>query len=238
MDLLDPAKIRKDRKTSETETADRINKLAAEESRLVIVVNLAKNKAKIELAEIEKMNKEFMAEKKAERDQLTSEINGLRSQREQLLLPIDKIKKQAEETLKNAEAQFIIINQEKQKLMNKNEEIVELAERIQDCRYELNERDKFLKKREARMKTEQAGILASTNKLSGDWLKYHEAVNHLNSEIKKLDNMISRNEAMEASQEKRRQEQDKRELELNAKQTALESAYVALEQAKKHLGII
>jgi len=237
MKLLNPKEIKDDKSESLEQTKRIINKFSKEESRLAIMINNARDKAKKVIKKNNEELDDFKNQIKIKKSILEQEVIKLKEIRNKLLEPVDKIKLEAEGYLEEAKQQLIDVNlkeKELEKLININKD-----RKIKD-----NIREKNIKKQE----NEIEKIISNLNKrekeisnlektLKNNWDKYKLEIQKLNNKVDALSEKESQLNIQEQAIEDRKLSQDKRDKELLGIKQGLESERDAIKQAKIHLGI-
>lgn len=234
MQLLSQKKIDTDKKVCDEESRARTNKLADEESRLVRLVNLTKERVKKEMDEIEANFAEYKKDVQKRISILRDELVGLENRKKEALKPIDDINKRANKLLKEAQEANTVVECKRIDLELDKERNIEFAEELKDRSDELDSRSKKLDKRDEDIKTEESRVRVSRENLTSDWVKYHEAVNQLNTKILSQDDREAKLNSFEKTLNIRKQSQDDRDNNLDNKERAINDKYVAFEQALKH----
>ena len=235
MELLSPDTIRKDRSESNVESQERSRALAAEESRLARGINLARQNADEQIRLIDEDWKIYKAEKQEEAETIRKGISALRSERAELLKPIDEIKANAEKILSAAELRAADVEKAAGLVQAHNEKNQENAEMLKDRSDELDQREEKIKISEHATEQEKIRQQNSAKELADGWIKHSIALNAVAQEKVSLEAREGRLSAETKANEARAQQLDKRETDLNAKETGLRSGYEALAAARKEI---
>lgn len=237
MKLLDPNEIKEEKYGSIQEAHERVRKLSAEESRLALRINIAREDAKKEIEKIDAEVEDHRKLKKNEKDELTQEIESLREQKQKLLQPIEAIKTEAEVVLVAAqnlkseyEGKIASIEENNKKLRDEYNELNDRKDKFNERECELGVREEKIIKEEMRLKE-------SVLKLADDRAIYYKIVIEHNKKVAEVAVFEETLKTRETILEIRQKEQDMREADISGQRKEIRSGYAALEQAKIHLGI-
>lgn len=237
MKLLDQREIQTNKSIILDEAKSRTEELRNEENKLALSVNIARDMTDQEISKINKEVEEHRKTKEIEKARLTQEVNKLSDERKRLLMPIDKIKKEAENILKKANVFLEEIKIKKENLAEDREKVQNMAEYNQDQRQILDEEYRKITEIKKNVKIEVLESKKSLDRASDEWAKISKAVNNLNLREKLLNNRQTEIETAEKLLQIKSEEQEKTRIRQHNKDKELKSNYTALEEAKKHLGI-
>lgn len=237
MHLLDPKEIKREKSENTEQAKSRTKKLATEETRLVLKINLARENA---IKEIEKINAEVAENKKlreAEKRVLIQEVETLKEQKKILLLPIEDIKKEAETILRFAETKKSEYEKKIIEIEKDKNEIREIRNEFRNKENKLDKLNEELNAREIQIVKEEERLNQSSNNLAIEWINYQKIAEE---QKQKEDDLMAQSESLKTREDSidiRQKEQDERDKVLYNETRAIRSGYAALEQAKIHLGI-
>jgi len=237
MKLLDPNEIIKDESETTKQAIVRTQKLAVEENRLAKLINKIQTKAKEKIAEINKEIEDYKKSKEVEQKELGQEVFKLEHRKKDALKPINELEEKAQKSLENAKKRHIDVDKLKEKVDAVHEENLDFADKLQDRKDELDERERGIINSEEANKKVQGELKGSTDKLNGDWVKYHKTVNQFNKKVSDLDERERVLNIAEEVVKSREKSQNERNLELRGEDMRNKSERQAIEQAKIHLGI-
>lgn len=161
--------------------------------------------------------------------ELTKEISQKERRLKELLLPIDGIKQQAEETLARTK-------QEAKSILAKEEEIAEVQEFIKDKLDELSEREIQISENELKIETRLKGIQQETEMIARSHKRLNEELQAFNTEKTAKEKFFAEQERSIMILQKRNQEYiDGRTKELNEQERALKDKREALDRAFEEL---
>ena len=234
MNLLEPQKIEEDKKQNATDREVNINNLNIAESIAVKNFNEVKQTIEEDTKKIESDFKKFSESTQHKIDLLTKEVTAIEERKREALMPIKKLKLEAEDKMTEANEKA----EENKKLGNElNEERSYITEKMADAidiKEDANEilaKAKHVEKKsgEATLEREK-----SIKVLQKKWAKFHEDISKANNEIsgreKKNRDDKKANDAV--------REENERVIEENKQERiSIVDTYKAIEQAKIHLGI-
>lgn len=241
MRVLTPDEVKKGPSRALEEQRSRVRDLFDEETRLTISVNNLRDEEARERERVDASKKDMREQFLLLRNEMQSEIDGLKKQREPLLVPIEEIRKEAhernekskqrEEAVAKREAD---VSQREKDADKRDEQHTERLEAIADKEQEIAERDEKSADREKKAEQAEGRAAESLKSVNEKWAIYHEATVRQNRAFEERETKAATAEKANAD---RAAELDKRDAAQSAEALRLESERTALEQAAKHLGI-
>lgn len=234
MKILSPSDINSQRNETSEEANRRTRALAVEEARLTGIINMARARAQKEIAEINQSVEDFKESKESEKYSLIDEIDKLEKKKEVAMVPVSKLRQEAQEVLNEANSRMTAVEAKESALNDEKEALQEEREDIQDLKHDLQEREEEIAISENIVKAERTRQENSAKTLASNWIAYNQAVADFNIKVKEFKNkeakFISDSEITEKGFENRRNEQDNREKVLNDHDRLIRDKYATLER--------
>ena len=186
MELLEPSKIRAEKKTEELSIQTRIKGLADEEARLVQKVNLARENSDLQIVEINNLTEDFRDVAKKEKKILNQEIVLLEKKRKILLKPVHEIQKIAEAKIADAENYRIQLDKELVSIEVEREQNKVDRNFNKNAKILLNNSELDLKQRGENLTKKENKVKDSSEKQMRDWKKFYNEVAEFNKKIAKV----------------------------------------------------
>lgn len=229
MNLLDPKEIKEEKKQNADQSQRLIIALGTEEARLNKELSLLRENAKVEKEKIEAETDTFVASQTLRRDTLAKEVEALEQRKAEALKPIETVRAEADTYL--ADAKVILARAEGKEVIEdeRHEANMELAETLKDREDDLSQRETKVTTREEMVTVEESRVRDGIHKLSNDWVKFHETVNHQNLEFSRREKEIADRETVidirTERQNDRDKEMDTRKIRIDDEKATLKSAW-------------
>lgn len=199
MELLNPEKIKDDKKARVDEQIERSQEAAKEETRITRELNTTREKAKEE-------NEKLIAEMKANLDaeitplinrkkDLTERVQSLEERRKKALEPIKDIQKAAEDHMQRAKTRHDEAEVRETAIRTREDELDTKFDEIATIREELRAREDRIKRREEGLEVAEVISAASQADLTGKLVAYHNNVIVFNESVKTKELYLAEREA-------------------------------------------
>lgn len=230
MDLLNPEKIKDEKKARVEEQIQRSQDAAKEETRVVRSLNETREFYESETA---RLRAEHEAEIKPLEDRkrdLTNRVQSLEERKREALKPIKHLQVQAEEHMQRAKLRHDEADEREMALTTREDEMDRKMDEIADIREDLRIREEKIKKTEEGLEVAKVISAASQDDLSGKWIAYHKAVQIYNDSVAEKELRLAEREGKCRVWE---EALGVREAEATAKDQEIQSRYKALEDAEE-----
>lgn len=241
MIILTPDDAKRGPSRAMEEQSARVRALGDEETRLTISINDLHETERTEKARIDGEIQKMRNVHSAERLLLELEIKQLEDDRAPLLVPIEEVRKEANDrNEKSKEREHSVfareeaVAQREDAMIAAEEAHTERMEQEADRVQLLNEREQNLDTREARIKSAEDGTRDSARMLNEKWADYHQAVQKKEKELTEREAIVAAGEAANKTRAEEVEKQAQRNLD---DRHGIEDTYRAIEEARKHLGI-
>lgn len=229
MDLLNPEKIKDEKKARVDEQIERAHDAAVEETRAVKSLNETRAFYESETARIIAEHEEAVRPLEARKRELTNRVLALEERKREALKPIKDLQKQAEEHMQRAKLRHDAADERETTLTSREDEMDRQMDEIADVREDLRAREARIKRREEGLEAAEVISAASKNDLAGKWVAYHNAVTVYNRSVETKELYLAEREGKCQVWEKALGE---KEAELSSKEREIESRYKALVSAE------
>jgi hypothetical protein len=237
MKLLDPKEIRSDRNETIEQSSARAQKLAKEETRLALYINILREEADKEAIGIHDDLENYKKEKASERAKLNDEISVLEQKRKKLLEPIDGMYKEIKALNLKIEKRNADLDREKEVVEKDREEVKKNQHELNKKETEIKEQRIWIEFEKTCIQQEKINLESHKKSLSEEHqqnvLKAEENTCK-SSELAKKEESLKLTEKILADRD---ETQHQRAHELIGEAKRLKSERQAIEQAKIHLGI-
>lgn len=237
MKILDPKEIRSDRSESIEQSAVRAQKLAEEETRLALYINILREEADKEAMGIHDDLENYKKEKATERAKLNDEISLLEQKRKKLLEPLDGMYEEIKILNLKIEKRNADLDREKENLEKDREEVKKNNQELNKKETEIREKRIWIEFEKVSIRQEKINLEARKKSLSEEHeqnvLKAQEN-DHKDLVLAKKEESLKLTEKILADRD---ETQHQRAQELISEAKRLKSERQAIEQAKIHLGI-
>lgn len=223
------------------EQRGRVRALGDEETRLALSVNDLRETERTERERIDAETQKLRNNFTAERVSLELDIKRLVDARAPLLVPIEELRKEAEDrNARSKERESAVSAREaavlarEQGMKEADEALAERLEAVADKEQETNERDEKSVEREKKAAQVEEQATASLRRANEKWTAFNLAADAKEKKIAEREAAVIMGEKANSA---RAAELDKQAKKNDEKQRELQSNYQALAQAKEHLGI-
>lgn len=238
MQLLDPSKIRDEKKQTEILTQKRILALQAEEAEANKRTNIALETERREKKRIANELGIGLPELEIKKNLLESYVPALEAQRAEAMQPVEKLRQEAEAQLQENVKQGKILAAKINQLAQDKDNLLERIDQQTDREITFKEKQDDLDRRIKTLKAQEAELTRSTNTLSDKWLTYYTAVAKNNEELFKKTAAV---ESESSANKTRADELDKISMQHREEMRAIDDKYrtlhSAVEEARKKLGV-
>lgn len=183
MQLLDPGKIKDEKKQTEILTQKRILALQTEEAEANRRTNAA---LEVERNEKKRIANELgigLPELEVKKTLLESYVPALEAQRAEAMQPVEKLRQEAQVQLDENLKQGKILAGKISNIEQEKEKLLERIDQQTDREIVFKEKQGEVDRREKTVKAQEAELTRSTNSLSDKWLTYYTTVAKNNEEL-------------------------------------------------------
>ena len=232
MKLLDVKTVKEEKSLREANKLQSIKKLIDKETSLIMCINTLKESNKKEVVELDKALVAHKQRVQGEKDELERELRTLRSERADLMKPIQPMKDELNAQLQEVRKERAELKESIEQNVALHNTLVDKIDGLKEGQMELEDLAVELSKREIAIVNSEEELKRSTEHLSDGWLKFHRLSHEMNESfaVREKDLAIK-----EESVEYAKKTIADAYTRLHEEERAVKDKYVALEEAQKHI---